>query len=209
MMNTQIWNNVVPDGMKELPIPLSGHCSVMINSNKVLIIGGETTDGVNEEWLDRYSAHHVTDHVHIYKFSTDKWYSTAGDANMNGKVLNKLIFPRQNHDCIKYSEGGKQKILAVGGVSAIEDTNHKIEDTAEILDLDTLKWKLARPIPRKVTGSKLILVDGRPTIIGAYGDANQDIIITYTQDDNWIDLPVRLLKGRSDFMVILSFIFQY
>ena len=72
MMNTQIWNNVVPDGMKELPIPLSGHCSVMINSNKVLIIGGETTDGVNEEWLDRYSAHHVTDHVHIYKFSTDK-----------------------------------------------------------------------------------------------------------------------------------------
>lgn len=202
MKNIHIWDEIVPSGLKELPIPLSGQCSVSIG-NRVFVIGGETTEGDFEKGFNKFAVHELTNDLHIYNFAQNLWYSTRYSSLLNGKLLRTMKYPRQNHACISYNEGGAIKIFVVGGVSAENDMNHEIENTAEILDVNTLTWRVAKQIPSRVTGSKLILVNGRPTIVGMYGDENQDAVMTYTNDDAWEELPIKLLQGRSDFMVKL------
>ena len=200
MKDILIWDQVVPSGLKELPIPLSGQCSVTIG-NRAFVIGGETTEGNFEDGFNKFDIHELTNDLHVYDFTQNLWFSTRYSSLMNGKLLRTMKYPRQNHACISYTDGGARKIMVVGGVSAEEDINHAIENTAEILDVNTLTWTVAKQIPNRVTGSKLILVDGRPVVVGMFGEENQDLVMTYTTSDTWEELPVKLLQGRSDFVV--------
>ena len=110
--------------------------------------------------------------------------------------------PRMNHACIKYEEMGKTKIMVAGGVTKGPESNYELTKSAEIYDYEDATWKFAADIPKIVTGSKLIEVSGRPTLVGRYGSEKQCVMSRYTEDDTWTPLPVSLLHGRSDFQLL-------
>ena len=110
--------------------------------------------------------------------------------------------PRMNHACMMFEEMGRTKIMVAGGVTKTEENNNELTNTVEILDFDHASWKFASDIPKFVTGSKLIEVSGRPTLVGRYGSERQCVLSRYTVDDVWTQLPLSLLHGRSDFQVL-------
>ena len=42
MLKQTLWASNVAPNLKELPIPLTGHCAIMINNNLGLLLGGGT-----------------------------------------------------------------------------------------------------------------------------------------------------------------------
>lgn len=38
-----VWQNSVPDELKRLPLPLTGHCALNIDQQYAVVIGGATT----------------------------------------------------------------------------------------------------------------------------------------------------------------------
>ena len=78
MKNIEVWNRGVKDNMKQLPMPLTGHCALELslkemvngvekNVKHVIVIGGGTT-AINEDGtFDLYSGPLPTNHVHLYE----------------------------------------------------------------------------------------------------------------------------------------------
>ena len=78
MKNIEVWNRGVKDNMKQLPMPLTGHCALEVslkemvngvekNVKHVIVIGGGTT-AINEDGtFDLYSGPVPTSHVHLYE----------------------------------------------------------------------------------------------------------------------------------------------
>ena len=164
MLYSHLWDNVVPQQMKRLPIPLAGHCVVDISPSRILILGGST---VGLDWRGRRissSAPFPTNHVHIYDFDDQSWLSTSllgQEAN-----LTKNQIPRVNHACATYVEGSQVKVIIAGGVVLQGSGQFRATRTTEILDLETFTWTRGKDLPRAVTGGKFIDVNQRPTIIG-------------------------------------------
>ena len=77
-----------------------------------------------------------------------------------------------------------------------------MEKTVEIFDFDTFGWIFATDLPKAVTGSKLIVVSGQPTLVGRYGEERQQKMLRYSEVEEWEELPVKLLSGRSDFQIL-------
>ena len=205
MKNILVWENVVPEGMKKLPIPLTGHCAVIINDRYVLVIGGATLQTNPDGSFVAFSRQEISNHVHLYDFSKDTWASTVTNSQRDGKALNKIRIPRMNHACVTYEENGATKVMIVGGVSKDSLEDSKLEKTAEILDFENLIWTFAPDLPRSITGSRIILTDGRPTLVGRYGDERQQKMLRYSLEEKWEDMPLKLLHGRSDFQILSDF----
>ena len=112
-----------------------------------------------------------------------------------------------NHACIRFYEGGKTKVMVVGGVTESEAeefrwkalityniqqdlvnvrhhflTYFSVSRTVEILDMSTLTWRRGLELPEFVTGTSLILVNGRPALVGRYGVENQRKILRYKEN---------------------------
>ena len=87
---------------------------------------------------------------------------------------------RMNHACIKYRENNKNKVMVVGGVTASVDDEFSVVRTMEILDINSMTWRQGLEVPDSVTGTNLILIDGRPALVGRYGDEQQRKILRYT-----------------------------
>ena len=164
MLYSHLWENVVPQQMKRLPIPLTGHCVVDISPRLILILGGST---VALDWYGRRipgSAPVPTNHVHIYDFDDQTWLSTSFLGQESNLTRNQI--PRVNHACARYLEGGQTKVIIAGGVVLQGSGQFRASRTTEILDLDTFTWTRGKDLPRAVTGGKFIEVNERPTIIG-------------------------------------------
>ena len=164
MLYNHLWDNVVPQQMKRLPIPLTGHCVVDISPRLILILGGSTPAF---DWRGRRitsSGPVPTNHVHIYDFDHQSWLSTSlldQEANLTRNQI-----PRVNHACAKYVEDGQTKVIIAGGVVLQASGQFRATRTTEILDLETFTWTRGKDLPRAVTGGKFIEVQERPTIIG-------------------------------------------
>ena len=52
----------------------------------------------------------------------------------------------------------------------------------DILDMSTLTWRMGMELPEVVTGTSLILVNGRPAVVGRYGKENQRKILRYKEN---------------------------
>ena len=52
----------------------------------------------------------------------------------------------------------------------------------DILDMSTLTWRRGMELPEVVTGTSLILVNGRPAVVGRYGKENQRKILRYKEN---------------------------
>ena len=78
MKNKEVWNSGVPEAMKKLPIPLTGHCAVDINTRYVLVFGGGTTMVDDKGNFIMNSEPEPTNHLHLYDFEKNVWHSTYG-----------------------------------------------------------------------------------------------------------------------------------
>ena len=202
MKNILIWDNIVPEGMKRLPMPLTGQCAVNINDRYAIVTGGATLQSHPDGSFVAFSKQVISGHVHLYDFSNDAWASTYGDAKVNGRYLTEMRIPRMNHACAVFEEAGSKKVIVVGGVTTDSEQGHRMEISAEILDFDNLEWVFATDLPKSVTGSKLLVLDGRPALAGRYGDERQQALLRYSQLEEWEELPIQLLHGRSDFQIL-------
>merc|ERR1712130_1008631 len=72
MKYIEVWNNAVPNGMKLLPMPLAGHCSVDMD-DLVLVIGGGTNEMKEDGTFVHNSGPIPTNHIHLYDKTTDQW----------------------------------------------------------------------------------------------------------------------------------------
>ena len=202
MKNILIWKNVVPDAMKNLPIPLTGHCAVNIDDRFSLVIGGATTKSNSDGSFVAFSGPELTNHVHLYDFLRHEWVSTYTNSKLDGKELKRMKIPRMNHACVMFEDKGNKKVMVAGGVSMDLNEEHAMENTAEIFDIDNLDWVFATDLPKIITGSKLIVTAERPTLVGRYGNERQHVMLRYSQLEEWESLPIRLLDGRSDFQIL-------
>ena len=72
-------------------------------------------------------------------------------------------------------------------------------------------------LPEVVTGTSLIMVNGRPALVGRYGKENQRKILRYKENgefvfcadmlqsfsqDSWENVPAQLVEGRSDYQIV-------
>ena len=202
MKNKEVWTSGVPEAMKTLPMPLTGHCTVSVNDKFVLVIGGGTNQVDNFGNFITNSEPNPTNHIHLYDFDKNIWHSTYENSNFASRRMKPMHSPRMNHACMMFEEMGRTKIMVAGGVTKTEENNNELTNTVEILDFDHASWKFASDIPKFVTGSKLIEVSGRPTLVGRYGSERQCVLSRYTVDDVWTQLPLSLLHGRSDFQLL-------
>ena len=92
--------------------------------------------------------------------------------------------------------------MVAGGVTASDDLEFSVVRSVEVLDVQSLTWRRALDIPTSITGSRLILVDGRPCLVGRYGEENTRALLRYSEQSTWQSLPVQLLEGRSDYQII-------
>ena len=197
--------------MKFLPIPLTGHCAVQINiagdGTNIVVIGGGTTevkeDGNGVTFVQN-TGPIPTDHVHVYSFSTNKWSSTFAESSLvtGTKVLKKSNIARMNHGCVSFTEGGKEKVMVAGGVTFSSSNQAMVVNKVEVLDFESGEWKFETNFPNVITGSKLINVNGRPAVVGRYGNELTNRMIRYSENKVWEPLPVNLMMGRSDFQLL-------
>ena len=66
----QIWSYGVRPSMYNLPIPLSGHCVVVINRKYVVFLGGATTEFKEDGTIIANTGPEPTNHIHIYNLVT-------------------------------------------------------------------------------------------------------------------------------------------
>ena len=66
------------------------------------------------------------------------------------------------------------------------ETKHfSVTRVVEILDMSTLTWRRGMDLKEVVTGTSLILVKGRPALVGRYGKENQRRILRYKEDSEY------------------------
>ena len=215
MKNSDVWETGVADSLKLLPIPLAGHCTVELKVKElvdgvektisyIVVLGGGTTelkeDGVT---FIENTGPIPTDHVHVYNSAKEQWSSTFTSVLVTGKkVVKKSKIPRMNHGCVSYIEGGKHKIMVAGGVTLSSSNQALAVNKVEVMDFETGNWILESNLPNVVTGSKLIKIEGRPVVVGRYGNELTNRMIRYSENKRWEPLPISLMLGRSDFQLL-------
>ena len=95
--------------------------------------------------------------------------------------------------------------MVAGGVTASPDLEFSVVRTVEVLDVQRMTWRRAMDIPASITGSRLVVVDGRPCLVGRYGALGSSptrALLRYSEQNTWLHLPVQLVEGRSDYQII-------
>eukprot|EP00092_Neocalanus_flemingeri_P033170 GFUD01036072.1.p1 GENE.GFUD01036072.1~~GFUD01036072.1.p1 ORF type:complete len:565 (-),score=103.40 GFUD01036072.1:48-1742(-) len=215
MKNSDVWDTAVPESMKLLPIPLTGHCTVEVKVDEFdangkqksilyfVLIGGGTTEIKEDGTFVENTGPIPTNHVHVFNTGQNKWSSTfASDLVTDKRVLTKSKIARMNHACVSYTEGGKPKIMVAGGVTFGSSNQALVVDTVEVLDFESGQWKSETNFPNRLTGTKLITVNNRPVVVGRYGNELTNRMIRYSENKVWQPLPTNLLMGRSDFQLL-------
>ena len=145
-------------------------------------------------------------HIHFYDFLNNRWISsTDNSSQLNSRAVTPLQVGRMNHACVKFSEGGRTKVMVAGGVTSSPDLEFSVVRTVEVLDVQGMSWRRAMDIPSSITGSRLVVVDGRPCLVGRYGAQGSPgprALLRYSEQNTWLHLPVELVEGRSDYQMI-------
>ena len=178
----------------------------MILDNSGLVIGGGTNAPDKFGEPDPFSEAVPSAHIHFYDFVNNRWISsTDNSSRLHSRPVTPLQVGRMNHACIKYSEGGRTKVMVAGGVTSSEEHEFSVVRTVEVLDVTSLSWRRAMDIPSPITGSRLIIVDGRPCLVGRYGEQGSEVtraLLRYSEQSTWQSLPLNLLEGRSDYQML-------
>ncbi len=122
----------------------------------------------------------------IFDPSTGSW-SRTGDLQM---------IPMSDHVALLLHDG---RVLACGGQGG-----QGVRPTCEIFQPKTLQWSPAAPmLYRRVNAAAVVLPDGRPIVIGGYGDRCLSEAEVFTpQTGIWSSVP-SMLKARSGHAAVL------
>jgi len=217
MKNIEVWHKGVvgfPDptrgesgdssnpGMKQMPMPLAGHCAVNVNGNGVFVIGGGTNERNSDGTFQTNSAPEPTQHIHLFHRqgpNANKWSSslTNSDLVKGTVVLVNMNVPRMNHACLKIGND----IFVAGGVTTDNFDQRLVTKKVERYNIASNSWRFEADLPSLITGFKLVQVDGRPAIVGRYGAEQTNRLWRYSEDKVWVPLSIKLLLGRSDFQI--------
>ena len=176
----------VTEGPK-LMTPSASHCAVHVPepgdnhqqrklsdpNNNVFIIGGAQFDSESRKFV-------MTDLVQIFTWTFQ--FGIFDKETAVAREHSRLKRARSGHACAVVNESQKVGLMVAGGQRATKD----MLDSVEYLDLaegGTAEWRELTPLPRKLTGAKLIMKLGLPTLIGGAGYTTEDAIGNRKIDD--------------------------
>lgn len=185
-------------GIKQLPMPLAGHCVVKV-SGGVLVIGGGTNIRNEDGTFQTNSGPIPTSHIHFYHKSggnANKWSSSLVSALVKGtKTMSEMKVARMNHACLTIGNS----IYVAGGLTRDNFNQSLVTRKVERYDFSSNTWSFEANLPNLMTGFQMIKVNNRPALVGRYGAEQQQLILRYSTDRIWETLSAKLLLGRSDY----------
>ncbi len=116
-----------------LPVTISAHCQVLLNSTTVLVIGGRQNGNVSSA------------NTHFFNGDSEVW--TEGPP---------LEIARSYHSCGKIrqkSDGNELSVVVVGGTS---DGSSTLLSSVEILDYGSSQWRNGPNLPFGIAWSQLV-----------------------------------------------------
>jgi N-acetylneuraminic acid mutarotase len=155
--NTGTWTAV-----DSMDTPRGNHTATLLGSGKVLVVGGDTTDGSRPE------AQIQTDSVELYDPATKTWSPAAS-----------VFMPRASHTAtLLYSD----KVLVLGGRMITGD----VSQDAQVYDPDTDDWSMVAPMPRARTGHVAVRLNSGKVMVLGGGHDEVDFYDPYNSTTPWI-----------------------
>ncbi len=161
-----------------MPIPLSLHCMVLLNSTTVMIIGG----------VDNTT---VTPNTYLLNTENNEW--------IEGPPLSQN---RYQHSCgriRKSKESSKFDVIVVGGY------NGSFLSSVEIFDAETFEWRAGANLPFGIDDSVLVEdpTGGVILVGGLYRSSGSLLVpldtlfrLPHAEAEHWQEMPQKLKAGR-------------
>ena len=171
VLDSNGWSLKLPD----LPVPISDHCMVLLNSTTVMVIGGY--------------------HNKTYTGDTYIMNSMQGDWIPGPALANKRI--RFGCGRIRKSLKSSQFLVIVVGGFGYGDVS-----SVEILDEETFTWKEGPPLPFGIPDGRLVEDPaGGVILVGGRGDASIGTLdtlyrLSHAEATEWRLMPQRLKVAR-------------
>jgi len=169
----------------KLPKGLWSFCAVSVDSENVVLVGGlESSDGTPDSSVPNKN---------IYKFNAVS--GTFEDLSPVPSITNLL-----DHSCTLYQYNDILGLLIVpGGFPNDEPT----EPNTYFYHLQTDEWELLPPLVHPRRDHEVVVVEGKPTVIGGWVDGlgHQDIIEEF-DGVSWSVREDVLLEKRSGHMAV-------
>lgn len=158
---------------KPLPVTIFGHCSVLVNSTTVMLIGGFQN---NDESSD------------TYYFNTENEEWTEGPQLMNKRTFHSCGRIRRN------SQSQELSIIVAGGYYG------SYLSSVEILDLGSDKWEKGPELPYGIDSFQMVEdPKGGVFLVGGSSGKNSytdDLFQLQHGDADWIKMKQKLKIGR-------------
>jgi hypothetical protein len=147
-----------------MSVPRGNHTATLLGSGKVLVVGGDTTDGRQPE------APLQTDSVDLYDPATNTWSPASS-----------LFMPRAGHTAtLLYSD----KVLVMGG----RFIDWVLPD-ALVYDPETDNWSMEAPMPRARTGHVAVRLNSGKVMVLGGGHDEVDFYDPYSSTTPWTTGP--------------------
>jgi hypothetical protein len=172
MFTEEGWESNIPS----LPVTISGHCMVTVNSTTVMVIGGRQNDQISGKTF-------------YYTFGEESW--TEGP-----ELKNK----RRYHSCGKIrrnKESQEMSIIVAGGWDGSSELS-----SVEILDEGSNEWQTGPELPFGIDLSQMVEdQNGGVVLIGGQLDTVYNLDTLYQlshggQDAVWIKMQQKMETGR-------------
>ena len=166
-----------------LPVKIYAHCSVLVNSTTVMVIGGFQNGSIS---------------TNTYYFNTEKENWTEGP---------QLKIGRFDHSCgivWKDSQSKEFSLIVAGGWS------QSILSSVEILDLGSNNWRTGPNLPFGIYKSEIVVDQiGGVVLVGGNSISNHRYLDTLFklphggEGAKWIKMEQKLKIGRNDHVAFL------
>ncbi|WP_395844402.1 Kelch repeat-containing protein [Cystobacter fuscus] len=147
-----------------MSVPRGNHTATLLGSDKVLVVGGDTTDGLNPEVSLQ------TDSVDLYDPATNTWSPAAS-----------IFMPRAGHTATLLYSG---EVLVTGG----RFFDWVLQD-AQVYDPDTDNWSMPAPMPRARTGHVAVRLNSGKVMVLGGGHDEVDFYDPYSSTTPWTTGP--------------------
>jgi hypothetical protein len=169
MLTEEGWENNIPS----LPVTISYHCMVTVNSTTVMAIGGSQNGS------------YYSGKTFYFTFGEESW--TEGP-----ELKNK----RRNHSCGKIrrdKESQEMSIIVAGG----EDGSSYLS-SVEILDEGSNEWQTGPKLPFGIESSQMVKdKNGGVVLIGGLGNLDTLYQLPHGgQDAVWTEMEQKMKTGR-------------
>ncbi len=178
MLTEEGWEINIPS----LPVTISAHCMVTVNSTTVMVIGG-------------YQNEKISGKTFYFTFGEESW--TEGP-----ELKNK----RRSHSCGKIrrnKESQEMSIIVAGGYDGSNLSS------VEILDEGSNEWQTGPELPFGIYRSQMVEdQNGGVVLIGGFSSSIRYIDTLYQlphggQDAVWIKMEQKMKTGRRDHTAFL------